>query len=181
MDIKELQLEKLIKEAKSGSKDAFRAIFERLSNKLFLYAASRTSSRDSAMDAVQETFIDLWKSLKKFEYISAESFHGFVFTIMKGKLSKYYKVKNQVVSLDEKTDAAACSFETKYEDYRHLFKHINSLEEHYQDVLRLRYWADMAFNEIALALNIQENTARVWHHRALQILKVNLNKQNYVS
>lgn len=178
--LENIQLEKLIKEAQGGNKDAFRVIFERLSNKLFLYAASRTPSRDNALDIVQETFIELWKSLKKFKYLSVESFHGFIFAIMKRKLFKYYRNKDATIALEKKT-AVNCSVEVKYEDYRHLFKYINSLEEHYQDVLRLRYWSDMAFGEIALALNIQENTARVWHHRALQKLKVNLLKENYVT
>lgn len=167
-----IMLEKLIKDAKNGDKEAFRRIFEQLSDQFFAYALSRTSNREAALDITQETFIELWKSLKKFEYRSPESFFGFVFSIAKRKIFKYYKSKRNVLPLTESE-----TYENEYENHAHLLKQLNLLKEKYQDVLKLRYWSDMAFAEIASALNIKENTAKVWHHRALEKLKINMDKK----
>jgi len=172
------ELWKLIKEVQNGNKEAFREIFERLSNKFFAYTFSRTSNRDDALDIVQETFIDLWEALKKFQYRSDESFYGFIFTITKRKLSRYYKSKNKVVLLNEKSINE--NYEMRQEDHRHLLKHINMLTSKYQDILKLRYWSDMTFGEISSVLNIKETTAKVWHHRALKQLKINLDKNDNV-
>lgn len=171
------ELWKLIKEAQNGSEEAFQEIFERLSNKFFAYAFSRTSNRDDALDIVQETFIELWQALNRFQYRSNESFYGFVFTITKRKLSRYYKSK-RVIPLDQINPGK--SYEMRQEDYRYLLKQMNGLTANYQDVLTLRYWSDMTFGEIAAALNIKETTAKVWHYRALKQLKINLDKDEYI-
>lgn len=164
----------LIKEAQNGSKEAFKGIFEHLSNKLFAYALTRTAGREDAMDIVQETFIELWEALKKFNYRSDEEFYGFVFIITKRKLYRYYRQKPKTVYLDD--NLIEESYEMEPNDYRYMVKHINSLTSNYQDLLKLRYWSGMTFGEIASALDITETTAKVWHHRAIKKLQVSMEK-----
>jgi len=168
-----------VEKAQNGSKDAFREIFDRLSNRFFAYIFSRTSNRDDALDIVQETFIELWNALNKFQYRSDKAFYGFIFTIIKRKLSRYYKYKHRVVPLNKLSERYISQSEIKQEDYRFMLKHVNALGPKYQDLLRLRYWSEMTFAEIASVLNITETTAKVRHHRALKKLKTNLNKDNY--
>lgn len=60
-------------------------------DQLFSYALSHTKSRDDAMDVVQDAFIELWKSLQKFEYHGKNQFFGFVYIILKRRLYKYYR------------------------------------------------------------------------------------------
>ena len=78
-------LQDLIDDSRKGDQKAFRVLFDTLSNRLFTYALSHTRSRDEALDLVQETFIDLWSALPKFNYKNDESFYGFVFLILKRK------------------------------------------------------------------------------------------------
>ncbi len=171
--MQELQI--LVKEVQNGDKRAFREIFDHLNNRLFTYVLSRTSNREDALDIVQETFIELWSSLKKFKYKSEEAFYGFVFILAKRKLYRYYKSKDKVISLDENDINA--SYEIDIKDYRYLLKNIDTLKSGYQDLLKLRYWSGMTFGEIALTLNIKETTAKVWHHRAIKKLQILL--ENY--
>lgn len=167
-------LEKTIKQAKEGDAQAFKIVFDGLSDRLFAYAVSHTKNRDDALDIVQETFIDLWNALSKLEYQSDEAFYGFVFIILKRKLYKHYKLCGKTISIEEiniPTDEI-----TLAEDYRHLHKHINTLTPRYQKLLKLRYWAGLPFKEIANVFNIKETTAKVWHHRAIRKLKSNVKK-----
>lgn len=174
------ELNTLIKKAQNGSEDAFKEIFNRLSDRFFAYTFSRTSNRDDALDIIQETFIDLWNSLKKFKYKSDQSFYGFIFTITKRKLYHYYKNKPKVASLDEINKKHLIQPAIKLEDDGYMLNQINQLTSNDQDIIRLRYWSQMKFNEIAAVLNITETAAKVRHHRALQKLKTNLNKNNHV-
>ena len=89
------ELALLVTKAQNGNKEAFKGIFECLNNRLFTYALLRTSNREDALDIVQETFIELWNTLNKFEYRTEEEFNGFVFTLAKRKLYKYYKSKER--------------------------------------------------------------------------------------
>lgn len=170
------ELQKLVEDAQNGEKEAFKEIFDGTSNRLFAYALSHTQNRDDAMDIVQDTFIDLWKALKKFKYSSDQEFYGFVFLVLKRKLAKYYKSKPKTVELDEQTMGG--TYDLEYEDYRYLMKSVGSLSAKYQDVLKLRYWSDMTFAEISSILNVKEATAKVWHHRALQKLKITYMQNN---
>jgi len=173
------ELKILVQKAQNGSKDAFKEIFDRLSDRFFAYIFSRTSNRDDSLDIVQETFIDLWNSLKKFRYKSDQSFYGFLFTIIKRKLYHYYKKKQKIISLDRLDEKQLVQPATKQKNYGYILKHIDTLTSKNQDIIRLRYWSQMTFNEIAAVLNITETTAKVRHHRALQKLKINLTKKNY--
>jgi len=166
----------LVKRAKQGDEDAFHELFKQLSDRVFCYAHSRVSTRDDAIDVVQETFIELWKSLKTFQYRSEEAFYGFVFIILKRRSIKYYKTQHETLPLDE--EIVDEQYEVEREDYRHLLRHVNALAEKYQELLKLRYWSGMKFREIAGVLNIKETTAKVWHHRALRELKISLGKFN---
>lgn len=173
------ELKILVEKAQNGSKEAFRDIFDRLSNKFFAYIFSRTSNRDDALDIVQETFIELWNALNKFQYRSDETFYGFIFTITKRKLFRYYQSKHKVIPLSKVSEKYISQSGIKQKDYRYILKHVNALAPKYQDLLRLRYWSGMTFPEIASVLNIKETTAKVRHHRALKSLKINLNKNDY--
>ena len=68
----------------------------------------------------------------------------------------------------------------EHEDYRYLMEHINKLPMKYRDVLKLRYWSDMKFGEIASVLKAKETTVKVWHHRAIKELQIVIKKYEYV-
>lgn len=165
-------LRELVENSRKGDEEAFHVIFNTLSNRLFTYALSHTRSRDEALDLVQETFIDLWNALSKFDYKNEESFYGFVFLILKRKLYKYYKKSTQSVEFDEKYITE--NYELDVEDYRYLEKKMSSLPTRYQELLKLRYWSSLSFKEISILMDVKEGTAKVWHHRALQALKSGL-------
>ncbi|MCP6717990.1 MAG: sigma-70 family RNA polymerase sigma factor [Patescibacteria group bacterium] len=174
------ELKILVEQAQNGNKDAFKKIFDSLSDRFFAYIFSRTSNRDDALDICQETFIDLWKSLKRFRYKSDQSFNGFIFTIIKRKLYHYYKNKQKIISLDKLDEKQLAQPIEEQNDYEYILQHIDTLTSGNQDIIRLRYWSQMTFNEIAAVLNITESAAKVRHHRALQKLKINFKKNSYV-
>lgn len=166
-------LKRTVERAQNGNTRAFKTLFDSLSDRLFAYTVSHTKNRDDALDIVQETFIDLWSALPTLEYRSDESFHGFVFIILKRKLYKTYEMSKKTISIEE--------IEMQYElqvneDYRYLHKKIKILTPRYQELIKLRYWKGLPFQEIANVLDIPEATAKVWHHRAVQKLKGNVEK-----
>lgn len=161
-------------EARGGKQDAFREIFEHLHARVFGYVLSHTPERDDALDITQEAFVDLWKALRKFSYKSDEEFYGFVFLIVKRKIARFYKTRKTTVPFDE--EIVSEEHEEGHEDHRFLMKQIQTLAVKYQELLRLRYWGGMKLAEAAAVLGITEGTAKVWHHRALQELKIKVER-----
>lgn len=174
-------LDGLVEEAKRGSEHAFRGIFDLLADRLFHYSLAHTGHREDALDLVQETCIELWRALPKFTYRSDEEFLGFVFKIMKRRLMRYYKkreVDRERIERMENRELPGAE-EPRYEDYRHLIRATEKLSEDHREVIRLRYFADLSFKEIAAALGISENSAKVIHHRALKHLSSRLSTSYY--
>jgi len=160
-------LQDCIMKSAGGDAEAFRTLFDHIHDPIFRYLLSRSSSRDDALDALQEVFIDIWKALGSFEYRSDKQFYGFMFRITKRRLIKYYRSKKYItIEFDEHfvTD----NYQMPYEDYTRLWQWLGQLKPKYQELLRLRYWSGMSFQEIAAVLEIKEGTAKVWHHRAIK-------------
>jgi len=167
-------IESLILDAKGGDEDAFYELYEHLNKPLFAFVLARTSSREDALDILQDVFIDLWRSFSKFKYSSDKQFYAFVYKISRRKLSKYY---NNSVSHDEFDERfVKHNYEIDTEDYRLLKKAIGQLDEKYREVLELRYWADLSFSDIAQILDSQESATKVRHHRAIKKLNEILKK-----
>jgi len=164
----QLDLPVLIKESARGNRETFRVLFEHLQDRLFRYSLSRVTSREDALDVVQESFVDLWRALSRFRYRSEEEFYGFVFTIVKRRLVKYYRARRNSVPLDDTFIDE--NFFLPREDYRYLNQWITHLKPVHQEILRLRYWSDLSFKDIAVTLAMSEGAAKVSHHRALKKL-----------
>jgi len=169
-------LQPLIKKALHGETEAFHEIVTLLQDRLFAYALSRTRQREDALDILQETFIDLWISFDGFEYSSDEEFLGFVYIILKRKLSRHFKKRADVVEFNEQH--IKDSYDILYPDYQYIEGLLGHLGEQDRELLRLRYWSDLSFAGIAAVMGISENTAKVRHHRALSKLQQIANEDN---
>jgi len=170
-------IENLVVLSGQGDKVAFHDLYEKLNNTLFKYIVSRTRDRDEAKDLLQDVFIDLWKGLEKFSYSSESQFYGFVFTIIKRKLSKHYKNNEQTLELDENTPGQNYEMDAeKKDDIRVMTEAVSKLKEKNRVVIELHYWSGLTFNEIGTILNCKETTVKVRHHRALKTLEEMMKK-----
>ena len=169
-------METLVNNAKTGDKVAFRALYEELSNPVFLFVRARTKSRDDAIDVLQEVFVDFWKSLDRFEFLSEKELRAYLYTIASRKLFKLYKFKRVTVAFEEVEDFLV---QPANEDLRleviSIQETIKTLHKKDREILELRHFAGLPFGEIALLLKSTENAMKVRHHRALRKLKSLLN------
>ena len=165
-------IENLVILSTGGDETAFRELYERLNNTLFKYIVSRTRNRNDATDLLQDVFIDLWRGLQNFSYKSEGQFYGFVFIIIKRKLSKHYKTNRKTLEIDENTPGQSYEMDVeKADDLRIMTKAVSKLREKNRIVIELRYWSGLTFGEIGIILNCKETTVKVRHHRALKHLE----------
>ncbi len=167
--------------AGAGDREAFRDVYESSNDKVFLFLLGQLGDREVALDILQDTYIDLWKSLAKFQYKSDEEFWGFLFTIARRKVyAQRKRAKNANVPVDQET------LEYLHESThpgsspptldRALYGALEKLSALSREVLNLRYWSGLSYREIAIALQTTENTAKVRHHRAIKELLTHLPK-----
>ena len=157
----------------SENPDRFRDLYEHVVDDVFRYTRPRVAQRADAHDVTQRILVELWKALSGFTYQSDKQFYGFLYTIAKRQLARYYKEEKRAGQIresdyhepiamleTESLDAAALTHEA-----------LRRLSQKEQDVIILRYWQEYSFAEIGDTLQISEQTARVRHHRAMAKLE----------
>lgn len=169
----------LVTKSVAQNAEAFKELYEHLIDKVFAYVRYRTNSEDTAIDLTQDVFIDLYKALPTFTYMSKEQFYGFVFTITKRKLAKHYA--------DKHTQAAKSTDE--FDEEHHVVpahdisvstdvaSALATLDDISREIVVLHHWSRYTFPEIASLIDMTETAVRVRHHRALKTLSVSLDPQ----
>lgn len=157
---------------------AFREIYDLTIDRVYSFTFLRLGNRELALDTCQNIYLALWQSFKRFTYVSDAHFYAFLFKIARRQVSKVYRAKTvKTLTLDDSFEVPA---ETQsWEDYRVLLATLQGLKDRERVCLELRYFQDWKFQDIATALNITENHAKVLHHRALKKLQRALGKNIY--
>lgn len=163
-----MKLEPLLAQA-AADESSFKLLYEFTADKVFRYFLARTGSRQESLDLMQNTYAELWKGLGRFRYQSDDQFYGYLFTIARRMMIKSWRLHRVSAPL-ELAEGIIAEGETR-EDYRSLVAGVDALGHKQRLVIRLRYFSDFSFAEIAIALGITENSAKVLHHRALQALQ----------
>lgn len=151
----------------------FGELFDR-HNKRFMKIAKRTlRSEDDAEDAVQETFVRIYKYGKKFP-LNGGKFVPWANTILKNCLAdQINKYKNAPSALTEEIEAVTPSsdqeevFNTGQRNYVQFV--LDKIGGATAEILNLRFVLGKSFKEIARILNIKSGAARVRVHRSKKI------------
>lgn len=161
--------------SQQGNEEAFYGLYQILHQPLFRFLLSRSKTREDAQDILQELFIDLWRSLKRFSYKSDAHFYAFVYKIARRKLSKHYQSQTTSELDENKLPELLADFP---EDFRYIHKAIGRLPDKYREVIELRYWSQLSHQEIANLLGLSENNVKVIHHRGLGKLQDYINQND---
>jgi RNA polymerase sigma-70 factor (ECF subfamily) len=180
----DLELRGIITRAKSGDVGAFGEIYSRYASLILRYLYARLREQESAQDLTQEVFVRVIKGIGGFEYRGEKSFLGWLYTIAGNVLIGQARRKRAISTpLDESLELA----DPHGQDAVHsifdrvaLQQAITQLTEDQQQVLALKFFADMTNQEIATALGRTEGAVKALQHRALHALQQILERDREV-
>lgn len=163
---------------------------------LYSWAFYKTSSRETAQDLIQETFLSAFKSYKNFKHESQPK--TWLFKILNNKIIDYYrKSANSLKGVELKDEAAhermvnklfdqndnwePTGFEQTWEDDQHLLDNpefneimdgcIKDLPSAWQFAVTAKYHLDKEPRDICQELNITASNYWQILHRAKLLLK----------
>ena len=160
----------LLEKAKSGDGKAFGRIVERHTGVVYAAVRSVLGSRGDIDDAVQETFIRIYRGLPSFS--GRSSLSTWIWSIARNHaINVRAKERDDVISLEKTAEIASNRYgpeadlarRTAAEDIEWL---LSSLEGDYREVIELRYLAGKKYREIAEMLDLPEGTIKTLIHRA---------------
>lgn len=186
--MQELSDNELITKYLNGEAAALDEIIRRYFRQIFLFAKTYVKDDMEAEDVTQETFVKVWRYIKKYD--RNKKFKTWLFQIAKNTCLDFLrKHKNKDISyslseeqmlneLEKITDSEPLPqevFDAKnFTNY--LQKILNSLTGKYKTVTSLHLQQEMTFDEIANILEEPLNTVKSRYRRALLLIKKRLSE-----
>jgi RNA polymerase sigma-70 factor, ECF subfamily len=143
----------LIEEFQAGDEFAFVSLYNRYKGPIYAFCYKMMGDREQARDVMQETFLRVYENRDRLT--STKAFKSWIFTIARNQcLNQIRKDRREVPLTDEgeiaslKTDSPASRLE-KSERIALVTRHINALKPDYKEVIVLREYQNMSYEEIA--------------------------------
>ncbi|MEO0794786.1 MAG: sigma-70 family RNA polymerase sigma factor [Verrucomicrobiota bacterium] len=165
----------LLRQFRAGNKEALRLILRRYESSVIGYLTNYTKDPDHARDLTQETFLRLIKYPPK--AVKGDSLRPWIFSVARNLAHDSWRKRKHTVELEQAPEACSENPGTRLHrlDAKHL---LATLSDDLRDVVTLRIYGELKFNEIAEQLNIPLGTA-LWRMRhAMEKLKHQLENRD---
>ncbi len=154
-----------IEKAQCGDRVALGLLWDALSPKLFGYLVNILNNKETAEDIFQTVWIHAVAGLPNFNY-RGRPFSAWLFAIAHNECRQYWRKQQREVPLEPAIHDIS-DRTGNIEDSILAQQIIVKLSEDDQDLLRLRYIADLPLQNIAQLMKLNFVTVRVRVHRAL--------------
>ena len=164
-------MEELIKQAQNGDKKAFSELILSISDELYKIAKTRINVEDDIEDAIQETMIEVYKSIRKLK--EPDKFKKWTIKILINKCNRIYrrKYKEDISIDDENSINLGFSSIDNLENEIDFYDLIQDLKYEERIIATLYYMEEYSVKEIKDILKMNVNTINTHLFRARQKLK----------
>ena len=160
----------LVESCKQGSSLSFKELYQRYTKAMFNTSLRIVNNPSDAEDIVQDSFIDAFKHIERFNYQS--TFGAWLKRIVINKSINYLRDKklrlveiNQPIISELKNEEAFDETEIEFK-VEQIKKAVSMLPDGYRTVFTLNAFEGYDYDEIAEILSITPATVRTQYHRA---------------
>lgn len=154
---------------------AFRPLYDRYFEPIYLFVYNRTQSEELSADICSQVFLKAMQRLGDYTFRGVP-FSAWLYRIASNEVAQWYRQtkKLRVVSVEETNLAGMFeeALDDDLEKYRpYLVSALDELKEADLEIVEMRFFEQRPFKEIAEMLNITESNAKVRTYRVLERLK----------
>jgi RNA polymerase sigma factor (sigma-70 family) len=175
-----LEIIKNIEKAKIGDQVAFTFLLDFYWNEVYGFMLKRTENETDAEDITIETFSKAFDKLATYNpefqfntWLIAIAKNVHIDILRKKKLSLFVEITDeedyQAYNIADTTPSAEDELITE-QNLSQLLQYIKELKPHYQEVIQLRYFQEMSYQEIANKLDEPLSNVKVKILRAKKLL-----------
>jgi RNA polymerase sigma-70 factor, ECF subfamily len=165
--------------AAQGNPVQFQALYDRWAAPVYHYFYYRTGDLPSAEDLTSQLFLAAYQSLPRYRHRG--HFAAWLFTIARNLSREYYRKTRREAPLEFAERLVALSDPgaeaAQADEIRRLVRLVRALPDDQQELIRLRYVAELSFADMALVLNKREDAVKKSLYR-LQARLQSLLEQN---
>lgn len=167
--------------------NSFQEFYNENHDALFRFCITKVRDRHIAIDLVQESFIKLWDYVVEHgDFTSLDYPRALIYRIARNSIIDWSR-KKKAESLDTLIETgldfsqdetlSSLDFFTQQDDIRLVLQVVEYLPETYREIITLRYLDGLSIHEIAHLLGNSTNVISVRIHRALEKLRIEINKR----
>lgn len=167
----------LLQKIREGDKNAFQELYNKYAEYALRTAAAVTKNKMSAADAVQETFIRIYKNIESFDI--NKPFEPWLYRILINECNRILSKNSNIILVDDFIQnnlQGSIEDKRKFEEYEDLYKAIESLDNKNKIPIILKYLRGFQENEIANILDVNVNTIKSRLFKGRQKLKTLIEK-----
>lgn len=154
------------------TEDDFSVLYRKHFDQVYRYLFSRLGNQQDAEDLCSQTFIQAFRSFLSLR--DPERFAPWIFKIARNKLNDFWRRQKPSLPLDDElagTDSDLLHYTEKSQHLQSLAKLIKLLPEKDQDLIRLRFLAELNFREISHVIGKSESATKKSLYRLLAQLQ----------
>lgn len=164
---------------KEGDEKAFAEIYTRYHSLLYIYAHKKLQNKQEAQDVIQEVLAALWN--KRFGFSLQTSLSSYLYTAVRNKAFDVFSHKKvearYLTSLQDFIEDSGISadFLVRENDLKLLIeKEIQALPQRMREAFELSRTQRLSHREIAIQMDISEQTVSTQIKKALRVLRMRL-------
>ena len=151
-----------------------------------MYIVCKCSNIDDVNDLLQETYVELYKNIKRKQYLILENYQSYIIGIAKKRIQKYYgllyKFRTLSVSKDNNEEYEIelpdnidieAEIVTKMNAEK-VWKYIKQKNINTVKVFYLYYYSELKISQIAKELNMSESNVKNILYRTIKDIKNNV-------
>ena len=168
----------LVKRFQNGEEQAFDELVKKHYSTTHNLLIRLSGNSMDADDLCQETFIRVYRSLRKFK--AQSQFSTWLYRIAVNVANSHFRKEKvrQLLSFGNDPETMAVDEPTEPRELDpEMWDAIHNLPQKQKMVLTLRIFQELPFKVVASILNMSENSAKVNYHHAIQRLKERLGEK----
>lgn len=146
-----------------GSAEAFRFLFNKYREKIYIFCLKMLHDSDAAQDAFQETFIKIFEHRFEFE---GQNFQAWAYRIARNTCLNMLKQQKEVFLYNEDYIAPVIDNVLDFTLEQAVNKAVENLPHDLKEVFIMREYDGLQYKDIAEILGIEMSLAKVRAHRA---------------
>lgn len=166
--------EQLVAACVGGNPAAFSQLYDRYIKKIYAFVFFKTHHTQTAEDLTSEVFMKALRALNSFKS-NAGTFQSWLYQIARNRVIDHYRSDRSRDTIEDAWDIAddgdlAADIDTKHklEKVREI---INSLDSAKRDILILRLWQDLPYQQIAEITGTTEASCKMTVSRVLKSIR----------
>lgn len=175
-----MEINSKIEKAKKGDQIAFTFLLDYFWNEVYGFMLKRTENETTAEDITIETFSKAFDKIASYNpefqfntWLIAIAKNVYIDLLRKKKTSLFIEITDtddqQAYNIADPTPSAEDAL-IKEQNLSRLLQCIKELKPHYQEVIQLRYFQEMTYQEIALKIDEPLSNVKVKLLRAKKLL-----------